>query len=306
MTFLSLLAALLLEQASPLREDNRLLLWFKRYALALEDRLNGGQYRHGVIAWALAVAPALVVAAMVQLVLYDVSPLAGMLWSIAVLYLTMGFRRFSRFFTEVQLALHAGDLAAARDWLVKWRGISAAEFSAGEASRVAIEQGLLASHRHVFGTIAWFVALGPAGAILYRAAAVLSELWGARSEPDFGAFGRFAARAQTWLDWVPVRLTAATFAAVGDFADAVYCWRAQAAAWIPQADGIILASGGGALGVRLGDTLHQHGGLQYRPQLGTGEEADAGHMQQALGLVWRALVLCMFLLLLVSIAHSLG
>jgi len=306
MKFLSLLAALLLEQASPLHEGNRLLLWFKRYALVLEGRLNGGQYRHGVIAWALAVAPALVVTAKVQLVLNDLSPLAGMLWSVAVLYLTMGFRRFSHFFTEVQLALHAGDLAAARDWLGKWHGVSAAEFSAGEAARVAIEQGLLASHRHVFGTVAWFVALGPAGAILYRASVVLSELWGARSEPDFGAFGRFAARAHTWLDWVPVRLTAATFAAVGDFEDAVYCWRAQAAAWIPQADGIILASGGGALGVRLGDTLHQHGGLQHRPQLGTGEEADAGHLQQAAGLIWRALVLCMFLVLLVTIAQAFG
>ena len=306
MTFLSLLAALLLEQALPLREDNRLLLWFKRYALVLEGSINGGQYRHGVIAWALAVAPALVVTETVQRSLNDLNPLAGMLWSVAVLHLTMGFRRFSHFFTEVRLALDAGDLAAARDWLGKWRGVSAPEFSAGEAARVAIEQGLLASHRQVFGTVAWFVALGPAGAILYRASAVLSELWGARSEPDFGAFGRFAVRAQIWLDWVPVRLTAATFAAVGDFEDAVYCWRAQAAAWIPQADGIILASGGGALGVRLGDTLHQHGGLQYRPQLGTGEEVDAGHLQQAVGLIWRALVLCMFLVLLVTIAQAFG
>lgn len=306
MKFLSLLAALLLEQAWPLREGNRLLLWFNRYALVLEGSINGGQYRHGMIAWALAVAPAFVVTVAVQLALNDLSPLAGMLWSVAVLYLTMGFRRFSHFFTEVQLALRVGDLAAARDWLGKWRGGNAAEFSAGEAARVAIEQGLLASHRHVFGTVAWFVALGPAGAILYRASAVLSELWGARSDPDFGAFGRFAARAQVWLDWVPVRLTAASFAAVGDFEDAVYCWRAQAAAWIPQADGIILASGGGALGVRLGDTLRQHGGLQYRPELGTGEEADAGHLQQAVGLIWRALVLWMLLVLLVTLAHALG
>jgi len=306
MKFLSLLAALLLEQAWPLREGNRVLLWFNRYALFLEGSLNGGQDRHGVIAWALAVAPALVVTATVQHALDDLSPLAGMLWSVAVLYLTMGFRRFSHFFTEVRLALHAGDLAAARDWLGKWRGVSAAEFSAAEAARMAIEQGLLASHRHVFGIVAWFVALGPAGAVLYRASVLLSELWGARNEPDFGAFGRFAARAYVWLDWVPVRLTAATFAAVGDFEDAVYCWRAQAAAWIPQADGIILASGGGALGVRLGDTLHQPGGLQYRPELGTGEEADAGHLQQAAGLIWRALVLWMFLILLVSFVHSLG
>ena len=188
-----------------------------------------------------------------------------MLWSVAVLYLTMGFRQFSHFFTEIQQALEQATSRPPATGSGMARRSRPPNSAPGRLARVAIEQGLLASHRHVFGTIAWFVALGPAGAILYRASAVLSELWGARSEPDFGAFGRFAARAHFWLDWVPVRLTAATFAVVGNFEDAVYCWRTQAAAWIPQAHGIILAAGGGALGVRLGDTLHQYGGLQYRP-----------------------------------------
>jgi len=62
----------------------------------------------------------------------------------------------------------------------------------------------------------------------------------------------------------------------------------------------------GALGVRLGDTLHQHGSLQFRPELGVGDEADTDFMQSATGLIWRALVLWMFLILLVSLAHALG
>jgi cobalamin biosynthesis protein CobD/CbiB len=244
--------------------------------------------------------------AALQHLLGEVSLLAEWAWNVAVLYAAMGFRRLSREFTEVELALRAGELAAARERLGKWRGGSAAELDAGEAARVAIEQGLLASHRRVFGPIAWFVVLGPAGAVLYRVAAVLSALCGARDDPDFGAFGRFAARAFHWLDWIPVRLTASSFAAAGDFADAVYCWREQASGWEPQADGIILASGGGALGVRLGDTPHPDGGLRSRPGLGTGDAPDVEHMRQAAGLVWRALVLWMFLILVVSLAHALG
>jgi adenosylcobinamide-phosphate synthase len=306
MTFLSLVAALLADQAWPLREGNRLLLWFNRYALALEGAVNGGQYRHGVLAWALVVGPVLAVTVAVQHGVDDFGPLAEMAWNVAVLYLTMGFRPFRRAFTEVERALRAGDLAAARDCLGKWRRAGTAELSAGEAARVAIEHCLLASHRIVFGTIAWFIALGPAGAVLYRACALLSELWGTRNEPDLGAFGNFAARAFVWVDWIPARLTAASFAAAGDFADAVYCWRAQAGTWTPRADGVILASGGGALGVRLGDTLHQDGGLQYRPELGTGDAAEVDHLPQAVGLVWRALVLWLFLVFLVSLAHALG
>jgi adenosylcobinamide-phosphate synthase len=75
---------------------------------------------------------------------------------------------------------------------------------------------------------------------------------------------------------------------------------------MPRADGTILASGGGALGVRLGDTLHQDGSLHYRPELGTGDAAEVAHLPQAIGLVWRALVLWLFLVFLVSLAHALG
>ena len=58
--------------------------------------------------------------------------------------------------------------------------------------------------------------------------------------------------------------------------------------------------------MRLGDPLHQHGGLQFRPELGIGDEADTDHMQGAVGLIWRTLVLWMFLVMVVSLAHALG
>ena len=306
MKFLSLLAALALEQAWPLREGNPVHQGLGRYAQLLEAKFNGGQRRHGVIAWLLAVIPAVVAVVVISQLLHDVSPAAAWIWNIAVLYFTMGFRRFSHYFTAIRQALHAGDLAAAREWLGKWRGESAFEFSPGEIARVTIEHGLVASHRHVFGPVFWFVAAGPGGAVLYYAATTLAERWRARTEPESLEFGRFAAHALFWLDWLPVRLTAASFAIVGDFEDAIYCWRSQAGAWDTQSHGIILAAGGGALGVRLGDALHEHGTLRYRPELGIGEEAEAGHMQHAVGLIWRALVLVMFLILLVSLAHALG
>lgn len=306
MKFLSLLTVLLLEQLRPLRQGNPFHLGFDRYALALEGHFNGGRYGHGAIAWTLAVAPVVGATIVIFNALYAISPIAGWIWNVVVLYLTVGFRRFSRHFTDIQSALRGDDLGAARECLGNWSGEPAAELSAGEVARVAIERGLLDSHRHVFGALFWFLALGPAGPVLYRAASVLAERWGSRAEAGSGEFGRFAAQAFYWLDWVPARLTAASFAVVGDFEDAIYCWRSQAAAWPARAEGILLASGAGALGVRLGDTLHQYGSLRFRPELGIGEEAEPEHLQQAVGLIWRSLVLWMFLLLVVSIAYALG
>ena len=171
---------------------------------------------------------------------------------------------------------------------------------------MSIELGLIGSHRHVFGPIAWFIVLGPAGAILYRSGAILAEKWGVQRDAEFGEFGLFAQRFFVWFDWVPARLTAASFAIVGNFEDAIYCWRTQAAAWAGRARGILLASGGGALGVRLGDPLHEAAGVEFRPELGLGDEADADYMQSAVGLIWRALVLWMFLIFVVTVAHSLA
>jgi adenosylcobinamide-phosphate synthase len=170
---------------------------------------------------------------------------------------------------------------------------------------VAIERGLVLSHRHVFAPMFWFVvAPGPTGALLYRAAWLLNEQWNAaRRNAEFGKFASLAFEA---LDWIPVRLTAISFAIVGDFEDAVYCWREQARGWLQTNQGIILASGGGALGVKLGDVLHQHGTLSYRPELGLGDDADADFLQSAVGLVWRALLLWMALVLLMTIAHWVG
>ena len=304
MKFLALLTALLLEQARPLRYPNWLEVLFVRYARYLVRQFDGGEYRHGVLAWMLAVAPPVVLVGAVFLALHQVSALAAWLWSVLVLYTTMGLRQFSHHFTEISEALRESRLDEARDRLGRWRRSGAAGLEAGAIAGAAIELALLAAHRHVFGAIAWFLVAGAPGAILYRFSATLAERWDAGA--DASAFGRFAANAFFWIDWLPARLTAASFAIAGNFEDAVYCWRTQAPSWEGEASGVILASGGGALGVRLGGAPGVGGGPQIQPELGLGDEADADYMRSAVGLVWRALVLWMVLVLAVTIAYALG
>jgi cobalamin biosynthesis protein CobD/CbiB len=306
LSFLSLLAALLLEQTRPLRDDNLIYLAFDRYTTLLERQFNAGEEHHGTIACLLAIVPIALATVAIQHALHALSPILGWLWNIAILYLTMGFRQFSHYFTQITEALRAGDTVKARDYLGRWRGESAEELTVSEVARVTIELALVGSHRHVFGPVAWFIVLGPVGPIIYRTCALLSEKWGRRRDPDFGQFGMFAQKAFYRIDWFPARLTAASFAVVGNFEDAIYCWRTQAGAWARGAHGLIIATGGGALGVRLGDALHQGGTLKYRPELGLGDEAHLDYLQSGVGLIWRALVLWMFLILVVTVAHSLG
>lgn len=306
MKFLALLAALLFEQARPLRRENAVHESYAGYAGSLQQHFDAGQYRQGVMAWLLAVVPIVAVVLLVEWMLGNLNPLLGWLWSAVIVYLTVGFRQFSHFFGEIQQAIQEGNLAAARGLLTRWRGEPSPELTSSELARVSIELGLAESHRNVFGPIAWFAVFGPAGAILYRIAAQLDRQWNGRGEPGSGNFGRFAMRAFYGIDWLPARLTAVSFAVVGNFQDAVDCWRTHAREWADEAQGVILASGAGALGVKLGGELHEYGRVRYRPELGSGDEADADYMRAAVGLIWRALVTWMFLLFIIILAYSLG
>ncbi len=319
MVVFSIVIALLIEQFSPLRKKDVPLDGFSRYADFVARNFNAGRRRHGVLGWLVAVLPVIAVAEIGYLALDGISILLGLAWNVAVLYLCLGLHRFNAGFNGVHESLRAGRVQEARDRLRAWSGQDSAEYTPQDLAKVAIEHGLVSAHRQVFGVIAWFVLApailgsllpgalgtllsGPGGAVLYRLGTVLHERWGTRGEAEFGRFGLFARDVFRALDWVAVRLTALSFAIVGDFEDAVYCWRAQAAAWLDPFMGIVLSSGAGALGVRLGESLHRDGKLTFRPELGLGDEADLEHLNSTVGLIWRALVLWLLIIALMTVA----
>jgi adenosylcobinamide-phosphate synthase len=302
MSVLAIIAALVIEQWRPIGDRKAYFALLASAATWLERNFNAGETRQGVVAWLIATLPLVCGAALLHWLFMRAGFVFALAFDIAVLYLTLGFRQSSHFFTDIRLALDAGDLDKARALIAEWRGESTVARSREEVIRLAIEQALLASHRHVFGVLLWYLVLpGPSGAILYRLAAFLSRRWA-----GMGAFGRFAERAFAVLEWPAVRLTAAVFALVGDFEDAVYCWRSQAHAWKDPYAGIVLATGAGALGVRLGAPVQQLEGVELRPELGVGDAADRPHLESTIGLVWRALVLWVFALMVFTAVRLIG
>lgn len=318
MTFLSILCALLIEQMKPLRADNFIYAEIKALALRMETWFNAGQATHGRIGWFLMMAILLVPVATISWVLhyYDWF-LASFAWNVLIVYLTLGFRHYSHYFTSIQLALNAGDETAARALLAEWTRQDTIGMDANEISRVAVEKALITTHRNVFGVFFWFLILGPVGAILYRVSEYVARAWNEPEHMRNEAFGLFAGRAYYWIDWLPVRLTAVAFAVVGNFEDAIYAWRNFSHRWADEAIGIILSAGGGAMGVRLGSpaehavrvTLIDSATVDIsdvEADTLPGEEPSVRSLQSTVGLVWRALLLWMMLLLLLSGAVWLG
>ena len=329
MSFFAVLFALLIEQLKPLPQGNpvhdSLTAWMRWTA----RNFDAGKPHHAAIVWAITVAvPSLAIFG-VHLLIAHFSLLLALAWSVGILYLTLGFRQFSHYFTDIRDALDRGDEAQARRLLTEWRHLDASELPRTELLRHVIEHSLLAAHRHVFGVFFWFVVLsavglGPAGAVLYRMAEFASRYWGYKNrtvgEPSNERLMALSQQLFSLIDHVPARLTAFGFAVVGNFEEAVNGWRRDAGLWKHPNEGIILAAAAGAVGVQLGGSAAP-GVTPDRSKTFDrgvlGDEAESagstpglppmqGHLRSIVGLVWRSMVLWMLLLALLSLAKLTG
>ncbi|MGQ3051956.1 MAG: CobD/CbiB family protein [Roseateles sp.] len=329
MNFFAVLLALLCEQLKPLRHGNRVHESVIGWVRWTGRNFDAGHERHAVVVWAITVlVPGLAITA-VYLTLRHFSLLLALALDVLILYLTLGFRQFSHYFTDIRDALERGDDATARQLLAEWRHLDASELPRTELIRHVIEHSLLAAHRHVFGVFFWFIVcstfgLGPAGAVVYRMAEFAGRYWAFKSRtldaPTNPRLLALSRQAFTVIDHLPARLTATGFAIVGNFEEAVNGWRRDANLWLHSNEGIILASAAGAVGLQLGGAAPPGITPDRSKTFDAGAEPDAtgaagstagappqlGHLQSVVGLVWRSVVLWMLLLALLTLANLVG
>ncbi len=328
MSFFAIVFALLIEQVRPLARHNSIHASLRSWARFVSRNFDTGTVQHAWIAWMLAVLlPALAAFAIHWALIFFVGWPFAVLWSIAILYVTLGFRQFSHHFTDIRDALDAGDEARARELLAEWQQVDARELPRSEIVRHVIEYSVLAAHRHVFGVLAWFsvlaaFGLGPAGAVLYRMGEFVARYWRHpslnRAQPVSAVLQSAASRAWAAIDWIPARTTAIAFAVVGSFEEAIDHWRHHAQRFPDDNDGVILAATSGAVNVRLGgealkssvapvDAFRSDEAPALDATESTpGREAEVGHLRSIVGLVWRSVVLWLVLLALLTGARLLG
>ncbi|TDV34646.1 adenosylcobinamide-phosphate synthase [Paraburkholderia caballeronis] len=265
------------------------LVAFGTLANRLEARLNIGRRGRplGLAAWLAAVAPPVAVAAWLTATLPW--PLAAAL-HVALLWFALGARSLREHLAPIARALAQRDLAAARK--LTSRIVSRDTSNADETalSRAAVESALENGNDAIFGALFWFAVAGGPGALAFRLANTLDAMWGYRT-PRYLRFGWAAARIDDVLNWIPARLTAASYALLGDTRVALRCWRDQAPRWDSPNAGPVMAAGAGSLNVLVGGPAVYHGTLEQRPVLGAGAPPRAAHIDAALQLVERTTLL---------------
>ncbi|QTN29722.1 cobalamin biosynthesis protein [Rhodoferax sp. AJA081-3] len=306
MSFLSILFALLLEQARPLGQGNPIHLGVRNWTRWVIRNLDTGKAHHAWLAWWIAVVvPAALVFAVHWLLVWSIGWIAAAVWSIAILYSTLGFRQFSYHFTAIRDALLAGEEDVARKELAQWMRMDVSALPRSQIVRHVIEHSVLNAHRHVFGVFAWYsllaaLGLGPRAAVLYRVAEYVARYTNRplrpSSAPLSDALKISASLAWYAMDWVPARITALGFAFVGSFEEAVDSWRQREAQYPGDNNGVVLAATAGAVNVKLGDAESP----------GVGATPQPVHLRAVVGLVWRTVVMWMVFLALLSLARLLG
>jgi adenosylcobinamide-phosphate synthase len=320
MSFISVLFAFLLDQARPLGPGNPVHASMRAWVRWCSRNFDAGKSSHAGLAWGLAVVfPSLLSLLIYWLLVWLVGWPFGVVWSALVLYASLGFRQFSFHFTQIRDALLADDEALARKHLADWQKVDTQLGSRSQLIGRLLEFSVWAAHRHVFGVLAWFsvlaaFGLGPTGAVVFRLSEFVARYWQHQSEAHHQPVSTaLTARAQSaWqlVDWVPARITAFGFAVVGNFEEAVDGWRRYAEQQQADSDGLLLAAAAGAMNVALPslDPINSQvipGGSQANPATQR-PPPELAHLAILVGLLWRAVVMWIVLLALLTMARLLG
>ncbi|WP_232056791.1 MULTISPECIES: adenosylcobinamide-phosphate synthase CbiB [Methylomonas] len=262
------------------------LVFFGRWAARVEHYCSASskaprlQRLFGMVALTVALSPALPMVLLERNWLLD-----GLL-----LYFCIAARSLQQHAQRVRTALIADELPLARQRVGDMVSRQTGGMDAPAVRRAAIESVLENGADAVFAPLFWFAVLGPSGAVLYRLANTLDAMWGYKNQ-RYRYFGWAAARFDDLLNFVPARLTALTYAVLGNAPAALQAWRTQAALLESPNAGPVMAAGAGALNLELGGPASYHGVVKQKIWFGGVCHPENADIDRAVTLVFRALVL---------------
>ena len=285
MTLIAILASLVLERLLDHVQDLRRYERYQDYVEWVRQRLRGDTWE-GALGVLALLAPVVLVTLVLQFGLEDaLFGLLGLVFAIIVLVFCLGPRDLGHELSQYREAYATGDLERATRLARSLAGVEPPVDPLLQA-RAVTEAVLVQANQRIFGVLFWFALLGPVGAVLYRAAAELRRL----TLQDSDEFAWAARQLTEILDWLPARLTALGYALSGHFEAAVLRWREatkQGDRWRMPSSQVLAAAGTGALDL----DLEFADGLAWEQVL-----------QSAMNLVWRTLVLWVFLIALLTLA----
>lgn len=175
--------------------------------------------------WRSAAAPAVLLVLVAVLVAAATRllshPVLSLIFDALVLFLCLGPRNIAQDIEQLIAARESGDAEAERK-LTRQLLIGPER---RHSRRSLLGALFIQSHENLFGVLLWFIALGPAGAVLYRLGSRMPRVLH-ESQPGTDA-ERSAMFLHGALAWIPARLCAALYGLAGSLDQAMAQWRKQ-------------------------------------------------------------------------------
>lgn len=215
---------------------------------------------------------------------------ANFLLQTLVLYFCLGWQSLREHALAIALPLAQGELTQARQALAMIVSRDTQTLNETAMAKATCESVLENGHDALFASLFWFILLGAPAALAHRLINTLDGMWGYRNV-RFEYFGKSAARCDDLLGYIPARLTALSYAITGKHTrHALSCaWRQGRQHDSPNA-GLVMATGAGALGIRLGGGANYQGVREKRPYFGWGKPCQATHIQASLSLIDKSVI----------------
>ncbi|MEE3452068.1 MAG: adenosylcobinamide-phosphate synthase CbiB [Dialister sp.] len=216
--------------------------------------------------------------------------------SAVVLYFTITPRALARDGMEIYGLLKKGDIISARkrlSWIV---GRDTENLDESDIARGTVETIAENTTDGIISPLFWYLFFGPVGAMIYRAGNTMDSMLGYKNE-RYLFFGRFAARLDDVLNYIPARITFLLFVAAAALLN--LDWRNAKSIGLRDAPkhpspngGYAEATVAGALHIRLGGYNYYEGKPEFREYMGDPDcVLKAEHIKKSILMMYVATIL---------------
>ena len=274
----------------------------------------------GSVAVALLISPFALLFSFVSSLLSSVFLI---ILNLIVLYWAIGHQSLREHALRVLDKCLVDDLTAAQQQLGMIVSRNTEKLDQEQVVQATVETVLENGNDAIFAPVFWFCLLeaimvffgvglgtssGAVAVIIYRLSNTLDAMWGYRN-PRFYYFGRFAARLDDVLNYIPARLVALSYALLGNTKQALWCWKEQSDSLKSPNAGPVMTAGAGGLDVRLGGPTYYHGVYTEKPFFGSDTKVNSLDIGRSLQLIRNTIVLWCFaitiaIVITIFISHS--
>ena len=225
-----------------------------------------------------------------------IHPVVYSIVSLLCLYIAISPRCLAEAGIEIANLLRKQDILEARrkvGWIV---GRKTSDLDESEITRATIETVAENTVDGIISPLFWFVLLGPWGAIAYRTINTMDSMLGYKND-RYLYFGRFAARLDDVVNYIPARITFVLFVIAAllcgkDWKHALRIAARDAAKHPSPNGGYAEAPVAGALHIRLGGHNVYHDKVTFRAYMGDPIEPMVGrHIYQTIYLMYTVSIL---------------